>query len=100
MTTPTKYKISLNEQKGKWKVDLLSLPRLNSAVVGLRQRKRPTGWCWQRNVSLRGYEYYLLPADNEGPVFMEKRSRVIEAFADFVTLLKDREKNREYSDSD
>lgn len=49
---------------------------------------------------LRGYEYYLLPADNEGPVFMEKRSRVIEAFADFVTLLKEREKNREYSDSD
>ena len=31
---------------------------------------------------------------------MEKRSRVIEAFADFVTLLKEREKNREYSDSD
>ena len=44
--------------------------------------------------------YYLLPADNEGPVFMEKRSRVIEAFTDFVTLLKEREKNREYSDSD
>ena len=52
------------------------------------------------SIILRGYEYYLLPADNEGPVFMEKRSRVIEAFADFVTLLKEREKNREYSDSD
>ena len=49
---------------------------------------------------LRGYEYYLLLADNEDPVFVEKRSRVIEAFVDFVTWLKEREKNREYSDSD
>ena len=49
---------------------------------------------------LRGYEYYLLPADNEDPVFVEKRNRVIQAFVDFVTLFKEREKNREYSDSD
>ena len=34
---------------------------------------------------LRGYEYYLLLADNEDPVFVIKRNRVIEAFVDFVT---------------
>lgn len=42
---------------------------------------------------LRGYEYYLLPPDSEDPVFVEKRKRVIEAFVDFITLLKEREKN-------
>ena len=49
---------------------------------------------------LRGYEYYLLPADNEDPVFVEIRNRVTDAFVDFITSLKEIEKNREFSDSD
>lgn len=51
---------------------------------------------------LRCKETYLLPPDNDDPVYVEKRNRVIEAIVDFISLLREREKNRPivYSDSD
>ena len=54
--------------------------------------------CDMKRIS-RGYEYYLLPPDNEDPVYVEKRNRVNEAVVDFVTLLKERGK-KVYEDAD
>ena len=51
------------------------------------------------NRILRGWEYYLLPPDNEYPVLVEKRNRVIEVFVEFVTLMREREETKVHVDN-
>ena len=51
------------------------------------------------NRILRGWEYYLLPPDNEYPVLVEKGNRVIEVFVEFVTLMREREETKVHVDN-
>ena len=43
-------------------------------------------------------EDYTLPPDEDDPVYVEKRNRVMDALMDFLRLLEEREMNREPCD--